>query len=454
MNISWRTKRQLMYLAIPIIPTLLIGSFLVFNHFTTATCTDGKINQGERGIDCEGPCPQICEARILPPEIIWSEAFPTLPGVYNLAAKVQNRNDDLAVADAVGQFEVLDIEGNVIYQDQVLVDLNPSSTVVPFIGTVAIDGVPETTRFSFDFSGTEWQQVIESDNIDPVAVRSSVISGSKTEPRASADVSNTTRQNFRDLAVAVTVSSEDGDVVAVSNTVIDLAAGESTELIYTWPRAFPTTEAICQQPVDLVVAIDASGSMNSLSNDPPEPLTSVKTAAKRFAGLFSGQDRLGVVSFANTAQTVQSPTTDLESRVSGIDSVIITAEAEVGYTNMSAALDEALALLNRVATPGRGQAIALLTDGLPTAPDGAPDPEVAAINAASNIQQSGIELFAIGLGEGVNEVFLNRLLSGDRSRVFKTSNADELSVIYSQIASAVCERSPYQIEVFPNPPIY
>ena len=190
--------------------------------------------------------------------------------------------------------------------------------------------------------------------------------------------------------------------------------------------------------------------MNSVSIDPPEPLTSVKQAARRFTSLFSETDSLGVVSFANSGNLVQPLTNNLSERLSGVNSVNITAEAEVGYTNIADALRVAEQNLQSRSNGSSQQAVILLTDGLPTAPDGEPDPESAAIAAARQLSSRGIGLFAIGLGDGVNTQFLNQLVQNRNDRVFQTSNVDELSVIYSQIATAVCERAPYQVEIYPN----
>ncbi len=453
MDITWRMRRQLAYLAIPIIPVLLIGVYLIFDFYTTATCEDGKLNQGEVGIDCEGPCSQICAARIKQPDIIWSRAFQTQPGIYSLAALIENKNDDLILNSANVLFEAVNESGAVVYQANTVIDLLPLNQTMAFIGPVSIPDAPTELLVTMDLSSTSWRlaSVGESQLIPQVV--SKQIEGTKTEPEASAVIRNVTRDAIKKMPVGVVILDENNLPVAASSTLIDIAPEDTANAFYTWPRAFPTTTGVCQQPVDVVLAIDASGSMNSVSENPPEPLTSVKTAAKRFAGLFSDIDRVGVVTFANNAEVVQGLSTDVNSRVFGVESITITAEAEVGYTNISAALETSRRELSQNQRSGRGQAIVLLTDGLPTAPDGFPDPEISAIGLANQITASDITLFTIGLGKGINEVFLNKLVSGDQSRVFKTSNVDELSTIYSQIASAVCERSPYGIEVYPSPPL-
>jgi Mg-chelatase subunit ChlD len=448
MNLTWRQRRQLGYLAIPIVPVLLFGGYLLVKQLTTATCNDGRLNQGERGIDCEGPCPQICAARILPPQIEWSNAFPTLPGTYNLAAGIENLNSDIGAENASVNFKVYNDAEELIYENNVLLDLRPSSKSIAFDGPVQLPEAPAKVSVLLDISSDEWK-TIQLTNLSPeLQVMSKRVVGTQTEPRVEAVLNNVSNQLAEEVSAIALVLDEGGRPVAASATKVTIAKDETAEVVYTWPRAFPTTNSVCQQPVDVVLAIDASGSMNSISSDPPEPLTSVKQAAKRFIGLFSETDQMAVVSFANQAEVKQSLTQNLNNRIAGVNSVVITPEAEVGYTNLASALNTAVSLLQD--GNNSRQAIILLTDGLPTAPDYAPDPELSAITAADTVASRGIELFAIGLGSSVNEGFLTKLVDQESSRVFKTSDVSELSTIYSQIASAVCVRSPYNVEIYPN----
>lgn len=449
-KLSWRSRRQLMYLAIPVVPTLLFGAFLTFQYFNTATCSDGQLNQGELGIDCEGPCSMVCPNRIIDPEIIFSDAFPTNPGSYNLAAMFENQNPDLGIDEAKVEFIATGENGEVIFQEVVTIDLRPSSTAVAFVGPVKIDFPPKTVTANLLSTISDWQKYDPAQLlVEPVVISKEII-GTKSLPKAESRLENNRRQKLGKVPTAVVIYGEDNQPIAVSQTIVDFDSGDSQTANYTWPRSFPTSSGVCSRPVDVVLAIDASGSMNSLGDNPPQPLTDVKTAAKNFINLFSDNDQVGIVSFANQGQIVQ-PLTTLESeRIGGINAVSITAEAEVGFTNLADALLISENLLNN-GSLNVGRAIIVLTDGLPTAPDDDPNPLTSSINQASLLRSAGVKLFTIGLGDRVDTGFLRQLSGGDDGAIFQTSNASELSVIYSQIATAVCEREPYKIEVFPNP---
>lgn len=447
-NLSWRSRRQLILVLIPLIPAILIASYLTYSHFDTATCYDGKLNQGERGIDCEGPCAQICSARIINPEISNVDAYPTLPNTYNLGAVLVNKNEDLGVHNQEFAFLVYDDTGNLIHEEIVDYDIRPQSEMLIFSGPIKLDKKP--VQVDLNLVGQyKWQKFDDSVNQD-LQVENIALSDQEDSPEVSAVVKNVNRRYFRNVPIGVLVKDENDQVVSISNTVVDLPANNNLEIQYTWPAPFPTSKGVCINPVDIVMAIDASGSMNSLSVDPPQPLTDIKDAAKMFSTLFSTDDSFGVISFANQANLVVDPrdVTDTTTRQSKINNILITKEAEEGYTNLVDALQYAGNLLQSIDN-GRKQVIVLLTDGEPTDPDNDANPKLLAQLSASELIDNGIDLYAIGLGDNIDRGFLNSL-TGDDGKTFTTLNADQVQTIYQQIATAICERRPYQIQVLPN----
>ena len=447
-KLSWRSRRQLTYLMIPVVPTILLASFFTVRHFTTATCNDGKINQGELGIDCEGPCPQICQARIVEPEIEFANAFLTNPNTYNLIAKINNLNSDLGIKDAKVLFEVLDDSGQVVSSANTTVDMSPQSSSVAFYGPLTLAEVPNLIKATLQIGESDWQPFQSSElELQPL-VSAYNLTQTDSSPQLQVTIDSNI-QSKTPVLVPALILGEDNMPVAASQTEVIFNNSNQIVANYTWPRPFPTSSAVCTQPVDVIMAIDASGSMNSDGDDPPQPLTTVKFAANNFAQLFSESDRLGVVSFATDA-SIQTPlSSNIAARSRAIDNIVITPEAETGYTNVAQALAMANIELTENITTNQ-QAIILLTDGLPTAPDGQPDAQTQAIQAAVNARSQGITIFAIGLGNRVNYEFL-RALTGNDQGVYQTTNPDELTTIYSQIATSVCQRAPYKVEAFPNP---
>ena len=59
MAISWAAKKQLTYLLFALVAVAgLIAA--IWLNITAPSCTDGKQNQDEQGIDCGGVCAKEC----------------------------------------------------------------------------------------------------------------------------------------------------------------------------------------------------------------------------------------------------------------------------------------------------------------------------------------------------------------------------------------------------------
>lgn len=446
-NLSWRKQRQLVLILIPLIPAVFIAGYLTYNHITSATCSDGILNQGELGIDCEGPCANICSSRIVRPEISGVGAYPTLPGTYNLGAVIENQNSDLGINDFPVTLIVYDAENNELYRQEVLHDVRPATKSLIFEGPVRISETPDRVVAMVNFDSANWSRFTDMTDL---VVEDMQIQNPDNEPKAFATIINQTRESIKNLPVGVIVKNEDGEIVSISNSVLDINPRSESQAVFTWPAPFPTTKGVCVQPVDLLVALDASGSMNDLGNNPPQPITAVKQAAMMFASLFSTDDRFGVITFADQAETKLDPmdSSDQTRRINSIESIVITEQAEVGYTNLASALDLGNDILRNLGN-SREQALVVLTDGEPTSPDDFVDPKQQALLASGNLKSAGVDLYAIGLGSAVDQRFLQQL-TGDDSKTFVTLSSGQVETIYQQIATAICERAPYGIEVLPN----
>ena len=187
------------------------------------------------------------------------------------------------------------------------------------------------------------------------------------------------------------------------------------------------------QAVDIVIVLDRSGSMNDNCSSGTPPLeetqcaiNDAREAAKFFADLVTDvrldsmgspaaqQHRIGLVSFSNTA-TLHLGLTSAAGIVDGSGStpfeMAINAVSAGGTTSIGAGIREAIALLAGEASPNDHQAILVLTDGkenvapcleADTSPCFSADPA----DELTVSEYGDIQLVAIGIGEGAEEVHL------------------------------------------------
>ncbi len=163
-------------------------------------------------------------------------------------------------------------------------------------------------------------------------------------------------------------------------------------------------------PVDVILIIDRSGSMGSGGK-----MTAAKAAAKAFIDLLDpSQDRVGLVSYSDSATLNQGLTTDFAAAKTATDGL-----STGGYTDIGDAIKTAnTEFTNHGRSPGVVWVEILLTDGLPNRPYGTSssftesDAEYAR-GFAQAAHNAGITLYTIGLGastdpsNGISYYFLD-----------------------------------------------
>lgn len=178
------------------------------------------------------------------------------------------------------------------------------------------------------------------------------------------------RVRWRHLPFALACLGYAGLVVALARPRVGLERTES------WTEG-----------VDIVIALDASGSMAAEDFKPKNRFFVAKAATRTFVE-GRPQDRLGLVAFAGRSRTVVPLTTD---RAMLLDRLAALKLGDQGDgTAIGMALGNALARLN--ASKAKSKVIVLVTDGGNNA--GEIDPDTAA-NVAKGL---GIRVYTVGVG--------------------------------------------------------
>jgi uncharacterized repeat protein (TIGR01451 family) len=176
--------------------------------------------------------------------------------------------------------------------------------------------------------------------------------------------------------------------------------------------------------VDVVLVIDHSGSMGG------QKLNDAKAAAKAFVEFMHVGDKVGVVSYDDTA-TVNFPLTTITSDTTRqAAKAAIDAISVGGNTSIGGGLQAGLNQLNTSGDPSHSHAMALLTDGQEnTAPFVA--------NVLPAVKQAGVSVDTIGLGSGVNEVLLLDIASQTGGTYHFAPSSWDLFDIYLTIVSRI-----------------
>lgn len=210
------------------------------------------------------------------------------------------------------------------------------------------------------------------------------------------------------------------------------------------PQAGREVREIVSEGIDILLAIDVSGSMRCEDFRPQNRLFVAKEVAKRFVR-GREHDRIGLVAFAGRAELISPVTLDydgLSGLIDGLDFGMLPDGTAVGSAIALGA--ERLRL-----TKGKSRVLILLTDGINNA--GSVDPVTAARLAAA----VGVRVYTVGAGtqgqapfpvddpvigrhyiwvrSDVDETTLRTIADTTHGRYFRATTAELLERVYHEI---------------------
>lgn len=241
MNDWSRTRKRVILSIVLLAVLLLVGVPFYFLFYEKPTCSDGRMNSDEAGVDCGGSCERLCSAESLP---LISKGDPRVllvaSSTYEVVALIKNPNQGAEVYRGEYEIKIYDAAS------PIPVKLIQGSTFVPSGRDFAIFEGPFTLEPNVVplRAMLEWKQDTliwgKSPALEPeVEVSETRLSNASSTPRLEAVVENLSLGPVSNLDFVALVSDENGNLFAASKTFIDaLASGESAPIIFIWPRPF------------------------------------------------------------------------------------------------------------------------------------------------------------------------------------------------------------------------
>ena len=239
---TWALRRQLFYIGILLVLVLALG-FLIVSPYVNKlpTCTDGKQNGSEAGVDCGGSCSKVCTFQVDQISVLWTRTFEVIPGRYNAVAYLENHNKNAAIYKINYRFRFAD-------KDNIYIGKREGATFIPPGGKFAIfeagvgvgNSIPVYTTFEFTETPT-WNSVSENVlNQLKVLVSDIKLENQDTSPHLSATIKNDSLFIVPEVGVVALLYDEKGNAVSASRTYLDkLTSGESENINFTWPEPIP-----------------------------------------------------------------------------------------------------------------------------------------------------------------------------------------------------------------------
>lgn len=229
-----RTKIIVAYLA------FFGAAAFVFWYFTapSATCFDQKLNQGEKEIDCGGPCSPCKE--IVQARDISIDEIASAPGgnnTYDVVAKISNPNDSMGAKTFNYSFSIKDVSGTVIATSEGTSFILPSDTrYIAQLGLKTADGAAPAS-IDVTISDAQW------DNLANVGKPQIGVYNKKFGAAADGNgsevegvIRNESSYDLKKIDVTIVLRDEKGKIVGINTTQRDsVRSKEQQDFHVSWP---------------------------------------------------------------------------------------------------------------------------------------------------------------------------------------------------------------------------
>jgi hypothetical protein len=236
---SWSKRRKISYVSIVVVVVIVPVSLLAFHTFYKApTCFDGLKNGSEQGVDCGGSCQKLCASAFLPPKLDWARYEEIAPGIYNLAAYIENPNTDVGASNVPFHMVLYDSVGVPVVDTAGTMILPPHRNTLAFLPAVKIGQSRPATVPLFEFTaGPEW--IREADPLANLVVGDQNYSEGVGGSSLQVSLKNNGVQPIPPLHVYVVLYDKDKNVLGFSKTVLDGIPGNGSVVApFTWPSSF------------------------------------------------------------------------------------------------------------------------------------------------------------------------------------------------------------------------
>ncbi len=241
---NYRLRKQIIIAFIVFAILGLIGTGIYFKWFyQQPTCSDGKQNQDETGIDCGGSCIS-CERMIIKePEIEWVKFLALKGNSYDLIAKINNPNPNFGLEKIRYTFKIYDNGGALIKEQPGTDFILPAEEKYLIEGNVTVAKSIDKVELYLEKSPKDIWRKLKADFERPdIYVRDKQFQ--YLEDRSGwAQVSGTVKNNsdfdFDTIAVTVVLFDENKEIVGVNKTEVKtVLAGEERYFSVLWFTPF------------------------------------------------------------------------------------------------------------------------------------------------------------------------------------------------------------------------
>lgn len=233
----------------------VIGGLIYIAFIRVApTCTDGKQNQKEEGIDCGGVCAKRCEPPLQTEQLETKEVawMPTGSGMYDALVKVYNPNDIAGASLFTYTVSLKDATGRTLVERRGTSFILPQETkyLVEFQLATTFEPAQATVVFS-DVTWERFEGYTEKPRISVTHQAYGKVTSGPGYGAATGLVMNESPYDFRSILVKVVLRDASGKPIGVNMTEMrTMRSKEQRDFRLVWPTAFPGEVVTSEMVVD------------------------------------------------------------------------------------------------------------------------------------------------------------------------------------------------------------
>ncbi len=238
---SWAGRRKTLYIGTSLLIIFAVAGAISYAVLSRpATCMDGKKNGDEKAIDCGGSCARVCQGDAQAPVLLWARSFEVAPGVYNVAAYIENRNGATFARNVRYIFRLFD-ENNVLIAERMGAATIAPTRFVPVIETSISTGNRKPTRAFFEFQDAPMWEIGEAPKVEYAKQQLD-----EAARKLSVEIRNASTHDLERVPVTALLYDEQGTAQAASMSLVPrIGKGQTVQVVFTWPMPFlaPIVEA-------------------------------------------------------------------------------------------------------------------------------------------------------------------------------------------------------------------
>jgi len=245
-NNFWQDKykrKRTIIIAI-FVAIFLLFIFLIYSWLAPkATCTDGKQNQNEEGIDCGGVCAKKC-VKITAQDLTAQESGFVASGAvnkYDLYGRVSNPNNVFGSSKFQYEFKVKDSAGQVIATRQGIGYVLPGESKYIVENNIETDVTPSSVEFNITNPvWVEFMDSYEKPQLKVVNKQYDQISSGVGFSEAIGLMKNESPFDFNLIKLDIILKDAQDKVIALNSTEMrTVKSGENRDFKALWLNRFP-----------------------------------------------------------------------------------------------------------------------------------------------------------------------------------------------------------------------